>query len=57
MKQIEESTYNELHKLLGELAWWANDDCSECPNTGDIITVALKAEELLKKLEDNEPSS
>jgi hypothetical protein len=54
LKQIEESTYNELHKLLGKLAWWANDDCTECPNTGDIITVALKAEELLKKLEKND---
>ncbi len=52
MKQIPDSLYNELHKLLGKVAWWANDDCTECPNSGDIISVAIKAEELLKKLEE-----
>ena len=52
MKEIDESTYNQLHKLLGKIAWWADDNCSEAPNSGDLITIAMEAETLLKKLED-----
>ena len=50
--KLSEPTYNELHKLLGTIAWWADDNCTEAPNSGDLITIAMKAQTLLKKLED-----
>lgn len=52
MIKIEKETYNKLHKLLGEIAWWANEKCEYPPDGAEIVSIGEQAETILKELED-----